>query len=102
MAKFYQRTQEINGVTYTAQFNGLSAWQECIDDSYIPGTDTMSNARYAKNVLKRGLLEPSGLTPDDFDTEEELTEVVRFVADVMRGRFRNAEDPQAAPAKSKR
>ena len=24
MAKFYQRTQEINGVTYTAQFNGLS------------------------------------------------------------------------------
>lgn len=102
MAKFYQRTQEINGVTYTAQFNGLSAWQECIDDSYIPGTDTTSTARYSKNVLKRGLLEPSGLTPDDFDTEEELTEVVRFVADVMRGRFRNAEDPQAAPTKSKR
>lgn len=94
--KFYQRSKEINGVKYTAQFNGLSAWLKCVDASYIEGTQTTSAELFSENLLKMGLVEPK-VTVDDFETQAELNDVTEFVKGVMRGDFRDTE----APAKAK-
>ena len=85
--KFYQRKKVINGVEYTAQFNGLSAALTAIDESYIDGTENMSLMKLAKYIFENVIVSPSGLTPDDFDTMEELNEVIRFGREVMQGKF---------------
>lgn len=87
--KYYQRRKVINGVEYTAQFNGLSAALSAIDESYIDGTENMSMIKLTKYILENVIVNPSGLTPDDFDTMEELNEVIRFGREVMQGKFRN-------------
>lgn len=85
--KFYQRKKEINGVEYTAQFNGLSAWLRCVDQSYIDGSSNTSTELLSENILKMGLIDPK-VTVDDFEDQDSLQEVTRFVQDVMKGKFR--------------
>lgn len=87
--KSYQIDKEINGKKYKAQFSGLGAWLKCVDESYIDGTSTVSNVSLAANTLKFGLVEPAGLTIDDFESLDELTAVTSFVSDVMKGNFRD-------------
>lgn len=93
--KFYTRTKEIAGKSYTAQFNGMSSALEAIDGCYIDGSSNISVYKLSKYVLSNVIVEPKGLTPDDFDDVDTLNEVVAWGRDVMQGKFRNAEDDSA-------
>lgn len=88
-SKFYQVTKEINGVKYTAQFSGLSAWLNCTEKAkQDDGTDDSSNVRVYETVFDAGLIDPKGLKVDDFDCMEDLDAVFTFVSGVMKGKFR--------------
>ena len=98
--KFYTREKVIDGVKYVAQFNGLSAAYEAIDDSYIDGQSNISAQKLAKYLLENVIVEPKGLTLDDFDDMDQAGEVTKFAREVMQGKFRNkGEEPVAEKAK---
>lgn len=97
--KFYQVDQVINGVKYVAQFNGLSAALRAIDESYIEGTSNTSTEKISQYVLKNVIVEPQGLTIDDFDDMDTLNEVIAFGRDVMQGNFRNKKNTSAIEEK---
>lgn len=90
--KFYTVEKEINGKKYTAQFNGLSAAIRAVDSCYIEGTQQMSIEKMTNYILANVIVDPKGLSIDDFDTMEELNEVIRFGRSVMEGKFRDAAD----------
>lgn len=90
--KFYQRKKTINGVEYTAQFNGLSAALSAVDETYIQNTETTSLKLLSQYIFENVIVEPKGLTADDFETMEELNEVLRFGREVMQGKFRDKKD----------
>lgn len=94
--KFYQREKTINGKKYVAQFNGLSAAIQAIDNSYIEGTQNTSIEKLTKYILENVIVEPK-MTIDDFETMEELNEVIRFGRAVMEGKFR--EETKQNPKK---
>ena len=91
--KFYTKEKEINGVKYVAQFSGLSSAMRAIDESYIDNNSSnVSIFKISKYVFENVIVEPTGLTADDFDSMEELNEVVRFGMDVMQGKFRSENE----------
>ena len=90
--KFYTATKEINGKKYTAQFNGLSCALRAVDSTYIEGTNNTSVEKMADYIFQNVIVEPKGLTIDDFESMEEFNEVVSFGRDVMQGKFRPEED----------
>lgn len=90
--KFYTVEKEINGVKYTAQFNGISAALEAADTFYIGDSSNISNIKLANYILKNVIVEPKGLTPDDFRSVDELGEVVAWGREVMQGDFRPDEE----------
>lgn len=91
MANFYTATKEINGTKYVAQFNGISAALKAVDNSYIEGTSNTSLEKLSKYLFENVIVEPKGLTPDDFTNLDEFNEVVSFAREVMQGNFREAE-----------
>lgn len=93
-SKFYTRKKEINGVEYTAQFNGLSESLAAIDRTYIDGTTTTSVVKMAEYILQNVIVEPK-LTVDDFEDMGALNDVVAFGRDVMQGKFRNKDEKPA-------
>lgn len=98
--KFYQRTKEINGVKYTAQFSGLSAWLRCADEAKKDDDgDESSTIRIYNRVFEAGLVEPKGLTVDDFEDMEVLDKVFGFVSNVMKGKFRDRTEEKGSEAK---
>lgn len=99
--KFYSKTKEINGVKYTAQFNGLSAALKAIDNSYVgDNSKNISIYKMASYIFDNVIVEPAGLTVDDFDSFEELNEVVRWGMEVMQGKFRDEnKKPDTADSK---
>ena len=101
MAKFYTVTKEIGGKTYKAQFNGISAALKAVDASYIDGTSNTSVEKLSKYLFENVIVEPKGLTADDFESMEEFNEVVSFAREVMQGEFRDKEDTKPTKAKSK-
>lgn len=86
--KFYTREKTINGTKYVAQFNGLSCALRAVDQSYIDGTSNTSAEKMAEYLFKNVIVEPQGLTIDDFDNVEEFNEVTTFAREVMQGKFR--------------
>lgn len=58
MAKFYTAKKIIDGVEYTAQFNGISAALQAVDNSYIDGTSNTSTEKIAKYLFDNVLIEP--------------------------------------------
>ena len=92
--KFYTVDKEINGVVYTAQFNGVSAALRAIDETYIDGTDTTSSEKFPEYILEHVIVQPKGLTPDDFDSIKELQEVVTFARKVMQGEIKGEIKPE--------
>ena len=90
--KFYTATKEINGKKYTAQFNGLSCALRAVDSTYIEGTNNTSVEKMADYIFQNVIVEPKGLTIDDFESMEEFNEVVSFGRDVMQGKFRPEEN----------
>lgn len=99
---FYTVEKEINGKKYTAQFNGISAALKAIDESYIDGTNNTSIEKLATYLFSHVIVEPSGLTIDDFDSIAEFNEVVAFAREVMQGDFRDKKDEKGTKATSKK
>lgn len=100
--KFYQVKKEINGKEYIAQFSGISAALRAVDESYIDGTNNTSMNKLAEYLFKHIIVEPKGLTVDDFDSMEEFNEVVKFANGVMKGDFRAEAVEGAAESKGKK
>ena len=99
MAKsFYTVEKEINGVKYTAQFSGMSTALRAIDESYIDGSDNTSLIKLSSYIFEHVIVEPKGLTVDDFDSMQELRDVTDWAQEVMQGKFR----PSAVEGKSKK
>lgn len=67
--QFYSVNKEINGVTYTAQFNGISASLEAIDRSYIDGTNTISMVKLSKYLFENVIVSPR-ITLDEFGADK--------------------------------
>ena len=93
---FYTAEKTINGKKYVAQFNGISAALEAVDNSYIDGTNNTSVMKLSKYLFDNVIVEPKGLTPDDFDSMDEFNEVVSFAREVMQGNFRNKTNKKPA------
>ena len=102
MEKFARVTKEINGVKYTAQFNGIKAALEGVDNCYIKGTNQTSSVKVAEYLLKNVLIEPKKEDIDDFTDIEEFNEVISFLTDVSNGTFREETVEVKAKAKSSR
>ena len=86
--KFYTVTKTINGKEYVAQFSGLSSAIRAVDQSYIDDTRNTSVEKLSQYIFENVIVEPKGLTIDDFDSMEEFNEVVTFGREVMQGNFR--------------
>lgn len=99
MAKFYTVEKKIGKTTYTAQFNGISAALDAVDNSYIEGTSNTSVMKMAQYLFENVIVEPKNLTPDDFEDMNEFNAVISFARGVMQGEFRNKKDKEAADTK---
>lgn len=89
--KFYQRKKVINGVEYTAQFNGLSAALDAVDSNYIENSSNISANKLAKYIFENVIVEPKGLTADSFDNMDDFNAVIKWAQEVMQGKFRDKE-----------
>ena len=69
MANFYTVTKEIRGKKLVAQFNGISAALQAVDNSYIDGTNNTSVAKLAKYLFDNVIVEPK-LEIDDFGADK--------------------------------
>ena len=98
MTNFYQVSKEINGTKYIAQFNGISAALDAVDNSYIDGSSNTSVRKLANYLLSNVIVEPSNLTPDDFASFEEFNEVIAFARGVMQGELKPEEKKAAKRA----
>ncbi len=85
----YEVKKVINGIEYTAQFNGVREGARAIDRSYIEGTSNISLEKIGDYVLKHVIIEPANLDMDDFETMDDFKEVIEFGQGVMQGKFRN-------------
>lgn len=97
--KTYTIHKTINGTEYVAQFSGISTSLRAVDESYIDGTSNTSMEKMAEFLFKYVIVEPKGLTVDDFDSMEEFNAVVKFATGVMKGEFRAEADAGTAEAK---
>lgn len=96
--KFYTVEKEIAGTKYVAQFNGLSCALKAVDQSYIEGTQNTSVEKMADYIFKNVIVEPKGLTIDDFEDLDVFNEVTTFGREVMQGKFRNEANKTTAKA----
>lgn len=99
--KFYTVAKEINGKKYVAQFSGISAACRAVDSTYIDGSSNTSTEKLGNYILDHVIVEPKGLTIDDFKTMEEFNEVTRWGRDVMYGKFRDNTEPVKAKTEGK-
>lgn len=86
--KFYTVEKEIDGVNYVCQFNGISAALRAVDASYIEGTSNTSVEKLSNYLFANVVVEPKGLTADDFDSMETFNEVIAFARQVMQGELK--------------
>lgn len=100
--KFYTVKKEICGKEYVAQFSGISAALRAVDASYIEGTSNTSVEKLAKYLFENIIVEPKGLTVDDFDSIDEFNQVVAFARQVMQGEFRDQKNEGTAEATGKK
>lgn len=97
--KFYTVQKTFGGKEYTAQFSGISLAVRAVDSSYIDGSSNTSTEKLGQYILDHVIVEPKGLTADDFETMEEYNEVTTWGRDVMYGKFRPSADAGAGKAK---
>lgn len=86
---FYTVEKEINGEKYVAQFNGLNAMLDALDECHITGSTAISNGELYRYILDNVIVSPKGLTPDKFKDFKELNAVIKFGYAVMRGDLRD-------------
>ena len=65
MVNFYTTTKTINGKEYTAQFNGISAALQAVDNSYVDGTSNTSMVKLSKYLFENVIVDPK-ISIDDF------------------------------------
>lgn len=85
---YTQHKKEINGVVYTAQFNTLREAikaKKIYQDSVTGRIDTEKLYDY---IFQNVIVDPPGLTIEDFDDLDELSEVALFGTQVLNNRFR--------------
>ena len=99
MEKFKTVKKIIDGVEYTAQFNGLSAALEAVDNSYIDGSSNTSSLKMAKYILENVIVAPR-VDIDSFENAEKLNNVLDFGREVMQGNFREPEEQSGAKEKA--
>lgn len=87
-SKFYQVKKVIDGVEYTAQFNGLSYALKTIDESYIDNSSNLCVEKLNETILENVIVNPK-VTINDFDDIDALNKVVKWGQQVMQGKFRN-------------
>lgn len=97
--KFYARKKEINGTTYTAQFSGLALAMRAVDQSYIEDSKNTSVEKLAEFILENVIVEPRKKI-NDFDSMDELNEVIKFGQGVMQGKFRDEKKLPGTKGKS--
>ena len=84
-------TKEINGNKYTAQFNGIMACLEALDEMGATSQKGLSLAKMAKYVLETVIVDPK-LTVNDFANLDDMNAVVNFGSEVMKGNFPESEE----------
>ena len=57
--------------------------------SHADGTSTTSVKKLNQFLLDHVIVEPKGLTVDDFNSVDEMNEVTKFAREVMQGNFRD-------------
>ncbi len=77
--------KEINGKKYVAQFKGIPFAVKALDNSYVENTSNMSVKKISGLLLKEVIVEPENLGIDDFETMDELNEVISFAKEAMQG-----------------
>lgn len=80
-----EKTRTINGVEYTAKYSGVLTSLRMIDSCYIDGSSNTSMAKTYEYLFKNVIVEPKNLQADDFESIEDLNEVVAFATEVMQG-----------------
>ena len=100
--KFYTVKKTIGGKEYVAQFSGISAALRAVDASYIEGTNNTRMEKLAEYLFDNIIVEPKGLTVDDFESMDEFNEVIKFANAVMKGDFREKADKAAAERTGKK
>ena len=98
----YIVTKNINGTDYKAQFAGISVALKATDETHIEGSDVTSVEKMAEYLFEHVIVEPKGLTADDFDNIEEFNQVIKFASSVMKGEFRDKADKRATEETSKK
>lgn len=93
--KFYTVTKEIGGKSYVAQFQGMSVALRAADETDREGTNITSMQKMSAFILNNVIVDPKGLTADDFEDADELGELIAFGTDVMNGKFRNNKNGAA-------
>lgn len=101
-SKFYQVKKVIGNKEYIAQFAGISVALKAVDASYLDGTSNTSVEKLANYLFEHIIVEPKGLTPNDFDTLDDFNEVVAFARGVMQGNFREEADKAATAEKGRK
>ena len=69
MANYYTSKKTINGVEYTAQFNGISAALQAVDNSYIDGSPNTSIEKLSKYLLDNVIVDPK-VSINDFGNDK--------------------------------
>lgn len=100
-SNFYTVKKTFHGTEYTAQFSGVSMALRAADESHLEGSEAISAEKYGKYVLEHVIVEPKGVTADDFDSLEEYNEVFGWARDVMQGKFRSEAEATGSAAKGK-
>lgn len=78
-------SKEINGTTYKAKFRGLETALNAVDGSYIDDSKNTSVEKLTEYLLEKVITSPENLSIDDFESIEELNEVIAFAQEVMQG-----------------
>ncbi len=84
---FYTRKKEIDGVTYTAQFNGIS---ECLKmfDECKDSNGNINNLELGEYVCENVIVDPK-VKIDDFEDITTYNKVVKWGLNVAQGKFRD-------------
>lgn len=69
MANFYTAKKTIKGKEYTAQFNGISAALEAIDNAYLENSSNTSSEKLGNYIFENVIVEPK-MSINDFGAEK--------------------------------
>lgn len=100
MKPFTKVKKMINGTEYTAQFNGFAESYKFVD-AITDANMKPSLYKGAEYLFENVLVEPKK-SFNDFESREELDEVIAFLTEVKDGTFREETDEGTAEGDSKK